>query len=48
MLKNNAGYVSSTRSAVLTQGGLVCSASPLAGSIGANVLKSGGNAFDAA
>ncbi len=48
MQKNNSEYVSSTRSAVLTQGGLVCSASPLAGSIGSNVLRSGGNAFDAA
>ncbi len=41
-------FLSPTRSAVLTTGGLVCSASPLAGAIGAQVLRSGGNAFDAA
>ena len=33
---------------VLTKRGLVCSASPLAGAIGAQVLREGGNAFDAA
>jgi gamma-glutamyltranspeptidase/glutathione hydrolase len=41
-------FLSPTRSAVLTTGGLVCSASPLAGAIGAQVLRGGGNAFDAA
>ncbi len=35
-------------SPVLTKRGLVCSASPLAGAIGAQVLREGGNAFDAA
>ena len=33
---------------VLTERGLVCSASPLAGAIGAQALRDGGNAFDAA
>ena len=36
------------RSIVYTNGGLVCSASPLAASVGVSVLKEGGNAFDAA
>ena len=39
-------YVS--RSVVLTTGGMVCSASPLASSAGLRVLAEGGNAFDAA
>lgn len=37
-----------SHSSVLTQNGLVCSASPLAGAIGSGVLRDGGNAFDAA
>ena len=37
-----------SHSPVLTKRGLVCSASPLAGAIGAQVLREGGNAFDAA
>ena len=41
-------YASPHRSAVLTTRGLVCSASPLAGAVGAAVLRDGGNAFDAA
>ena len=48
MQAHGTTYVSPTRSAVLTKGGLVCSASPLAASIGAQVLRSGGNVFDAA
>ena len=36
------------RSAVMTKKGIVCSSSPLAGSIGAQVLREGGNACDAA
>ncbi len=36
------------RSVVYTREGMVCSASPLAASAGVNVLKEGGNAFDAA
>ena len=39
---------SATRSAVLTKKGMVCSSSPLAGAIGAQVLREGGNACDAA
>ncbi|MBI2171909.1 MAG: gamma-glutamyltransferase [Chloroflexi bacterium] len=41
-----ATYVS--RAPVMTTGGLVCSTSPLAASIGVHVLADGGNAFDAA
>jgi gamma-glutamyltranspeptidase/glutathione hydrolase len=41
-------FASATRSSVLTTKGIVCSSSPLAGSIGAQVLREGGNAFDAA
>ena len=37
-----------SRSAVMTRKGIVCSSSPLAGSIGAQVLREGGNACDAA
>ncbi len=37
-----------SHSPVLTKRGLVCSASPLAGAIGAQVLREGGTAFDAA
>ena len=37
-----------SRSAVMTRKGVVCSSSPLAGSIGAQVLREGGNAADAA
>ena len=37
-----------SHSPVLTTKGLVGSASPLAGSIGAQVMREGGNAFDAA
>ncbi len=47
----NDGYrshIPTSRSAVYTKGGIVCSASPLAASAGINVLKEGGNAFDAA
>ncbi len=40
--------VNKSHSPVLTTKGLVGSASPLAGSIGAQVLREGGNAFDAA
>ncbi len=40
--------VGPSHSPVLTKRGLVCSASPLAGAIGAQVLREGGNAFDAA
>ena len=39
---------SATRSVVLTQRGVVCSASPAAASAGLQVLLDGGNAFDAA
>jgi gamma-glutamyltranspeptidase/glutathione hydrolase len=39
---------SGSRSPVLTKNGMVCSASPLAGAVGAQVLREGGNAFDAA
>jgi gamma-glutamyltranspeptidase/glutathione hydrolase len=39
---------SDTRSAVLTKKGIVCSSSPLAGAIGAQILREGGNAVDAA
>ncbi|MBM3939654.1 MAG: gamma-glutamyltransferase [SAR202 cluster bacterium] len=35
------------RSPLMTTGGLICTASPLAGAIGARVLREGGNAFDA-
>ncbi|MBI2872398.1 MAG: gamma-glutamyltransferase [Chloroflexi bacterium] len=37
-----------SRSTVLTRGGIVCSASPMAASAGLHVLQGGGNAFDAA
>ena len=37
-----------SRSAVMTKKGVVCSSSPLAGAIGAQVLREGGNAADAA
>ncbi|MEX2599604.1 MAG: gamma-glutamyltransferase, partial [Dehalococcoidia bacterium] len=40
--------VSSARSAVLSKKGIVCSTTPLAGAVGAQVLREGGNAFDAA
>ena len=36
------------RSVALGRNGMVCSASPLAAQVGLNVLKQGGNAFDAA
>ncbi|MDO8749999.1 MAG: gamma-glutamyltransferase [Dehalococcoidia bacterium] len=38
----------SSRSPVMTTGGMVCSTSPLAASAGVRVLAAGGNAFDAA
>ena len=41
------GPIGPSHSPVLTKRGLVCSASPLAGAIGAQVLREGGNAFDA-
>ena len=40
--------MSAERSAVSTRRGLVCSPSPLAAAAGVEVLRSGGNAFDAA
>ncbi|MBI4201135.1 MAG: gamma-glutamyltransferase [Chloroflexi bacterium] len=37
-----------SRATVMTTGGMVCSTSPLAASVGVRVLADGGNAFDAA
>ena len=37
-----------SHSPILTKRGMVCSASPLAGAVGAHVLREGGNAVDAA
>ena len=49
MVSEGSGELASaTRSVVLTRGGMVCSASPLAASAGVQVLHEGGNAFDAA
>ena len=48
MVATSKGAVGASHSPVLTKRGLVCSASPLAGAIGAQVLREGGNAFDAA
>ena len=49
MVSEGSGELASaTRSVVLTRGGMVCSASPLAASAGVQALHEGGNAFDAA
>jgi gamma-glutamyltranspeptidase/glutathione hydrolase len=47
MPSDSAPHLAS-HSPVLTTRGMVCSSSPLAGSIGAQVLREGGNAFDCA
>ena len=46
-MEENRPHAPTGRSMVYTKGGLVCSASPLAASAGVEVLKAGGNAFDA-
>ena len=48
MVNTNSSEVQVGRSVVLTLGGVVASASPLAASVGVQVMKEGGNAFDAA
>ena len=40
--------IPTSRSTVMSTGGMVCSVSPLAASTGLGVLADGGNAFDAA
>ena len=48
MVNTNSNQVPVGRSVVYTLGGIVASASPLAASVGVQVMKEGGNAFDAA
>ena len=48
MVATTRAAASISHSPVLTKRGMVCSASPLAGAVGAHVLREGGNAVDAA
>ena len=48
MVNTSSNQVPVGRSVVLTLGGIVASSSPLAASVGVQVMKEGGNAFDAA
>ena len=43
-----SGYLSQTRSEVVARNGVVAASQPLAAQAGLQILKSGGNAFDAA
>jgi len=46
--RNLLQYRNQNRSTVVCQNGIVCSSQPLAGMAGVDILKAGGNAFDAA